>query len=71
MSDFGHKYLMEVEKREKSPEYNVLDSNEEITRKSMIRPKVFVEFDKFKETITTRIDRNDPDWHTKLIYYPK
>lgn len=37
----------------------------------MIRPKGFVEFDKYRENIATRLDRNDPDWHTKLIYEPK
>jgi len=37
----------------------------------MIRPKGFVEFDKYRELIATRFDRNDPDWHTSLIYEPK
>ncbi len=54
--------------RDKSPEYDILACNEAITRKSMIRPKGFVEFDKYREVVATRLDRNDPEWHTELGY---
>lgn len=37
----------------------------------MIKPKGFVEFDKYREIIATKLDRNDPDWHTKLAYESK
>ena len=36
----------------------------------MAKPKGFVEFDKYREVIATRVDRNDPEWHTKLKYEP-
>lgn len=37
----------------------------------MSKPKGFIEFDKYREMIATRLDRNDPNWHTKLLYYPQ
>jgi len=67
-SDFGHEYLKEVETRDRSPEYDIQTGNESFIQQSMSKPKGFIEFDKYREMIATRLDRNDPNWHTKLLY---
>lgn len=38
-SDSGHQYLREVEEREKSPEYNILATNEGFVHRSMPNTK--------------------------------
>lgn len=38
-SDFGHEYLKEVETRDKSPEYDVRDSDESFVHNSMPKTK--------------------------------
>jgi hypothetical protein len=47
-SDFGHEYLKEVETRERSPEYNIEVGDESFIRKSMAKPKGFLEVDKYR-----------------------
>ena len=67
-SDSGHEYLKEVETRDKSPEYDVRDSDESIVHKSMPKTKGEKRFYLYKDKIATRIDRSDKQWHTFLNY---
>ena len=47
-SDFGHEYLKDVELRDRSPEYDIEAGDESIIRKSMVKPKGFMEIDKYR-----------------------
>lgn len=67
-SDSGHEYLKEVETREKSPEYDVRDSDESIVHRSMPKTKGEKRFFLYKDDIKTRIDRSDKQWNTFLEY---
>jgi len=67
-SDFGHEYLKEVETRDKSPEYDIRDSDESIVHRSMSKTKGENRFSLYREKIATRHDRADKEWHTFLEY---
>lgn len=67
-SDSGHKFMSHIYEREIEPEYDTLESNEELIRKSMRKPKGELRFNLFKNNITTRFDRADPDWLQTLDY---
>lgn len=67
-SDDSHQYLREVEEREKSPEYDLMGSDESIIRMSMAKTKGEKRFYKYREKIRTKYDRADPDWFTSLLY---
>ena len=67
-SDSGHQYLKEVETRDKSPEYNVMEAKESFMHRAMPETKGEKRFFLYRDQVKTRVDRSDKDWHTYLDY---
>lgn len=65
----GHTYGDDIAKPKRVPDpYNIASSNESYTKQAMSKPKGHMNFSKFRDQITTRIDRSDPNWGMSLNY---
>ena len=73
----GHTYGDELSKPSLVPEfYDIQSSNEAFVKKSMSNARGYNKFDQYRDKISTRVDRLDPNWGMKINYedlnmYPK